>query len=245
MTAPCLACTKGLSVEAFCADSASNPPAALVAGCPAMPTSGGTNGIGASESGSGSGSAAASDEVWLPTNFTFNGTYLCGTLPTVARIFVTAWPASARLQFLPAAAGCAGEYTLAGSYERATRTWTLLPAAWLRNPCSYMMVGFRGQFEMVEGRRRFSGEVTGAPGVCTSFATVDVGVTQASLPPPRPAGGATAPPSSSCGTETGRACVFPFTYLGRAYWSCTSVDWSRPWCYVGYPPTALITRAHV
>ena len=33
MTAECLACTKGVSVEAFCADAASNPPATPVAGC--------------------------------------------------------------------------------------------------------------------------------------------------------------------------------------------------------------------
>ena len=43
-------------------------------------------------------------------------------------------------------------------------------------------------------------------------------------------------PTSECtktvgGTAVGTCCHFPFTYRGVTYRECTSVGWSKPWCY--------------
>ena len=34
-------------------------------------------------------------------------------------------------------------------------------------------------------------------------------------------------------TEVGQACIFPFTYKGITYNSCTDVEEDRPWCATG------------
>lgn len=34
------------------------------------------------------------------------------------------------------------------------------------------------------------------------------------------------------GTANGAQCVFPFYYKGVAYYNCTTVDYSVPWCSV-------------
>merc|ERR1719282_261967 len=41
----------------------------------------------------------------------------------------------------------------------------------------------------------------------------------------------TKPTHSSCQTENGDACVFPFTYQGTLYHECTSVVAGKPWCF--------------
>merc|ERR1712064_84502 len=40
-----------------------------------------------------------------------------------------------------------------------------------------------------------------------------------------------APPSTVCTTTAGTACVFPFTYMGTTYTSCTNAGgFQKPWC---------------
>ena len=38
------------------------------------------------------------------------------------------------------------------------------------------------------------------------------------------------PPEKKTDDPQGRCCVFPFTYMGKSYNVCTSVDHHRPWC---------------
>ena len=38
------------------------------------------------------------------------------------------------------------------------------------------------------------------------------------------------PPGKKTDDAQGRCCVFPFTYRGKSFDSCTSYDYNRPWC---------------
>ena len=38
------------------------------------------------------------------------------------------------------------------------------------------------------------------------------------------------PPGKKTDDAQGRCCVFPFTYGGKSYNSCTTVNHNRPWC---------------
>ena len=38
------------------------------------------------------------------------------------------------------------------------------------------------------------------------------------------------PPGKKTDDAQGRCCVFPFTYGGKSYSSCTTVNHNRPWC---------------
>ena len=38
------------------------------------------------------------------------------------------------------------------------------------------------------------------------------------------------PPGKKTDDAQGRCCVFPFTYLGKSYDSCTTVNHNKPWC---------------
>ncbi len=68
---------------------------------------------------------------------------------------------------------CAGEYSLTGVWVSETQRWTLSPAAWLTNPCGYVMVGFSGTIDVVAGLRRFSGRVVGGSGECSTFTVME------------------------------------------------------------------------
>ena len=42
--------------------------------------------------------------------------------------------------------------------------------------------------------------------------------------------GSGCPPGKKTDNQQGACCVFPFTYMGKTFHSCTKYNWHRLWC---------------
>ena len=49
-------------------------------------------------------------------------------------------------------------------------------------------------------------------------------------------------PETTCPTEQGVPCNFPFTFQGVRYGQCTNAGHDKPWCSIGHVPNGIVCK---